>query len=53
MAYLFGQRPLFNDRLKGPGVVLYQEVPSTAQRSGVTGRGLQGVMDGAMRAFGL
>jgi hypothetical protein len=53
MAYLFGQRPLFNDRLMGPGVVLYQEVPSTAQRSGVTGRGLQGVMDGAMRAFGL
>lgn len=53
MSYLFGQRPLFNDRLKGIGVVLYQEVPSTAQRSGVTGRGLQGVMDGAMRAFGL
>lgn len=52
-AYLIGQRPLFNDRFKGPGVVLYQEVPSTAQRTGFTGRGLQGVIDGAMKAFGL
>ncbi len=52
-AYLIGQRPLFNDRLRGPGVVLYQEVPSTAQRGGFTGRGLQGVADGAMKAFGL
>lgn len=53
VAYLLGQRPLFNDRFQGPGVVLYQEVPSTAQRRGFTGRGLQGVVDGAMKAFGL
>lgn len=52
-AYLLGQRPLFNDRFRGPGLVVYQEVPSTAQRVGFTGRGLQGMLDGAMRAFGL
>jgi hypothetical protein len=52
-AYLLGQRPLFNDRFQGAGVVLYQEVPSTAQRAGFTGRGLQGVVDGAMKSFGL
>jgi hypothetical protein len=52
-AYLLGQRPLFNDRFRGQGLVVYQEVPSTAQRAGFTGRGLQGVLDGVMRAFGL
>lgn len=53
MAYLLGQRPLFNDRFHGPGEVLYQEMPSSAQHAGFTGRGLQGVVDGAMKAFGL
>jgi hypothetical protein len=52
-AYLLGQRPLFHDRFQGPGIVLYQEVPSSAQRAGFSGRGLQGIADGAMKAFGL
>jgi hypothetical protein len=51
--YLLGQRPLFNDRFKGGGVVLYQEVPASAEQGGFTGRGLQGVLDGLMKAFGI
>jgi uncharacterized protein (AIM24 family) len=51
--YLLGQRPLFNDRFKGAGSVLYQEVPTGATRGGFTGRGLQGILDGFMKAFGI
>jgi uncharacterized protein (AIM24 family) len=51
--YLLGQRPLFNDRFKGAGTVLYQEVPAGATRGGFTGRGLQGILDGVLKAFGI
>ena len=54
MAYLMGQKALFSDRFAGPnGFFAYQEIPSTDQRSGITGRGLQGVMDGMLKAFGV
>lgn len=51
-AYLFGQRALFNDRLVGHGIVIYQEVARGSAQSGLSAR-LQGLMDGVLRAFGL
>jgi hypothetical protein len=51
--YLLGQRRSFNDRFKGDGVVVYQDVPVGASREGFTGRGLQGVVDGLLKAFGI
>lgn len=54
MAYLLGHKALFNDRFSGvDGYFAYQEIPSTDQRSGVTGRSLQGLMDGLLKAFGI
>ena len=54
MAYLLGHKSLFNDRFSGDGgFFAYQEIPSTDQRSGVTGRSLQGLMDGLLKAFGI
>ena len=54
IAYLLGQKALFNDSFAGPsGFFAYQEIPSTEQRSGITGRGLQGVLDGVLKAFGV
>lgn len=52
-SYLLGQRPLFIDRLHGPGIVLYQEVPSAGMHTGMTGRGLEGLLDGALKAVGI
>jgi uncharacterized protein (AIM24 family) len=52
-SYLLGQRPLFIDRLHGPGIVLYQEVASASMHTGVTGRGLEGLLDGALKAVGI
>jgi len=52
-AYLLGQRSLFIDRVHGPGIVLYQEVPSAGMHTGVKGRGLEGLLDGALKAVGI
>jgi hypothetical protein len=54
MAYLLGKKALFNDQFAGPtGSFAYQEIPSTEQRSGFTGRTLAGLMDGVLKAFGI
>jgi len=54
IAYLLGHKSLFNDRFSGAdGFFAYQEIPSTDQRNGVTGRSLQGLMDGLLKAFGI
>lgn len=53
VAYLSGQKTLLNDRFDGVGYCLYQEMPQAAGRAGVTGRGLEGILDGCLKAFGI
>ena len=53
-AYLMGKQELFNDSFLGSnGYYLYEEMPREGQRSGIWGRGLQGLSDAALRVFGL
>ena len=52
--YLRGQEELFNDLFAGgPGWFIYEEMPSQGRRGGVTGRGLEGLMDAFLKAFGI
>jgi hypothetical protein len=54
IAYLLGHKALFNDKFSGnDGFFAHQEIPITDQRSGATGRSLQGLMDGLLKAFGI
>jgi hypothetical protein len=53
LAYLTGQKTLLNDRFDGPGYCLYQEMPQSTGRAGVTGKGLEGILDGCLKAFGI
>ena len=54
LAYFRGHQPLFNDRFAGAsGYYVYEEVPGSDRKSGVTGRGLEGFTDSAMKVFGL
>jgi hypothetical protein len=53
-AYLLGTRALFNDTFAGgPGLYLYEEMPYTGKRAGITGRGLEGLTDGLMKVVGI
>lgn len=53
-AYLMGKRGLFNDNFAaGPGVYVYEEMPYRGRRSGITGRGLEGIVDAALKALGV
>ena len=53
-AYLLGTRSLFNDRFSGgPGVYVYEEMPYFGRKSGITGRGLEGLTDGLLKVFGI
>jgi hypothetical protein len=52
--YLRGQEELFNDLFAGgPGWFIYEEMPSRDRRSGFAGRGLEGLFDGILKAFGI
>ena len=52
--YLRGHEALFNDLFAGgPGWFLYEEMPARDRRSGVTGRGLEGLTDAVLKAFGI
>jgi hypothetical protein len=54
VSYLRGQEDLFNDLFGGgPGRFVYEEIPSIGRRGGVTGRGLEGFLDGVLKAFGV
>lgn len=54
VSYLRGQEDLFNDLFGGgPGRFVYEEIPSIGRRGGVTGRGLEGFLDGMLKAFGI
>ncbi len=52
--YLRGQAELFDDQFAGgPGRFVYEEVPGGNRRAGLTGRGLEGLLDGLLKAFGI
>ena len=52
--YLRGQEELFNDLFAGgPGWFIYEEMPGQDRRSGLTGRGLEGLTDAFLKAFGI
>jgi hypothetical protein len=54
VGYLLGRESLLNDLFSGaPGCFVYEEVPGHRRRSGVTGRGLEGVADAVLKAFGI
>jgi hypothetical protein len=53
-AYALGMRSLFNDNFAGgPGVYVYEEMPFFGKKTGMTGRGLEGLVDAVLRCFGI
>lgn len=54
VAYWTGAEDLFNDVFAGsPGFFIYEEMPSLRRKAGITGRGLEGVLDASLRVFGI
>jgi hypothetical protein len=54
VAYLRGKEDLFNDLFAGgPGWFVYEEMPAAGRRTGMAGRGLEGVIDAFLKAFGI
>lgn len=54
VSYLLGREALLNDLFSGtPGRFVYEEMPGGARRAGVTGRGLEGLTDAVLKAFGI
>lgn len=52
--YLLGRDTLFNDRFSSAhGYYLTEEVPSTHRKAGIFGRGLEGLVDGFLKALGI
>ncbi|MGZ8343124.1 MAG: hypothetical protein ACXW27_05955 [Allosphingosinicella sp.] len=54
LAYLTGKQSLFHDRFEGAnGHVIYEEMPRARSKSGLFGRGLEGLGDGLLKVAGL
>ena len=54
LAYLMGKEDLFNDIFTGEsGFYLYEEMPNLKHKSGITGRGLEGIADAVLKLFGI
>jgi hypothetical protein len=54
LAYLTGKQSLFHDRFDGAsGLVIYEELPRARAKSGLFGRGLEGLGDGLLKIAGL
>lgn len=52
--YLIGRDELFNDRFSDAnGFHFTEEIPNPHRKSGIFGRGLEGLIDGALKAFGI
>ena len=52
--YLRGQEDLFNDVFSGAGgLFVYEELPAARRKAGITGRGLEGLLDVVLRPFGV
>jgi len=53
-SYFTGKEDLFNDLFDGEnGLYIYEEMPDASRKTGITGRGLEGLLDGFLRAFGI
>lgn len=54
VAYALGREALLNDLFAGtPGCFVHEALPDRARRAGVTGRGLEGLADAVLKAFGI
>ena len=54
ISYIMGENELLNDRFGGQnGFFIYEEIPSSKKKGGITGRGLEGVTDAVLKAFGI
>lgn len=54
VSYLMGEQELLNDSFSGaPGFYVYEETPNFGRKTGLTGRGAEGVLDSLLKAFGL
>ncbi len=52
-SYFFGERELFNDSWQGNGCCVHAETPHPDDRSGLFGRGIQGIVDTILKIFGI
>ena len=53
-AYLLGKQDLFYDSFAGNGgSFLYEEMPREGKKTGIWGRGLEGLSDAALKVFGI
>jgi hypothetical protein len=53
-SYLLGQQELFNDRFSGAsGMYIYEETPRRDIKGGITGRGIEGVLDSFLKVVGI
>ncbi len=52
-SYFFGERELFNDSWQGTGYCVHAETPRPDDRSGLFGRGIQGILDTVLKTFGI
>lgn len=54
VSYWRGEQKLFNDKMAGgAGVYIYEEIPGLTRKSGITGRGLEGLTDALLKVFGI
>lgn len=54
MAYFSGKKGLLRDRFVGPsGFYIFEEMPDPSKRSGITGKGIEGVTDAVLKLFGI
>ena len=51
--YLFGKASLFNDRFFGEGKYIYAQRPQNEGKGSTWGRGMKGLGDAALNAFGI
>ena len=51
--YLFGQASLFDDRFSGEGSYIYEERSASHGKGSLWGRGLKGIGDAVLSAFGI
>lgn len=52
--YLFGEQELFVDSFTGnSGIYVYEEMPNYGKKSGITGKGFEGLTDSLLKVFGI
>jgi len=53
-AYFLGKQELLNDTFKGEhGFYVYEEMPHYGKKTGLTGRGLEGLTDSLLKVLGI